>query len=145
MIRRPPRSTRTDTLVPYTTLFRSRHPVDAVHTASKSRLDPLHHVADFGFGGGGKIFLGIDAADRVAELGVQRIERALVAAALLRCARKRRAVKGEMRAVARARQYVAVAVDLVERQPFLPRTEWLSSHKRREDGNRLRIISHAHG
>src|SRR3546814_5965050 len=27
MIRRPPRSTRTDTLFPYTTLFRSRHPV----------------------------------------------------------------------------------------------------------------------
>src|SRR3546814_6833265 len=26
MIRRPPRSTRTDTLCPYTTLFRSRHP-----------------------------------------------------------------------------------------------------------------------
>src|SRR3546814_17445894 len=25
MIRRPPRSTRTDTLFPYTTLFRSRH------------------------------------------------------------------------------------------------------------------------
>src|SRR3546814_18168427 len=61
-----------------------RHPVDAVHTASKSRLDPLHHVADFGFGGGGKIFLGIDAADRVAELGVQRIERPVVAAAVTR-------------------------------------------------------------
>src|SRR3546814_13696260 len=35
MIRRPPRSTRTDTLFPYTTLFRSRHslksnPSDAV-------------------------------------------------------------------------------------------------------------------
>src|SRR3546814_5395591 len=30
MIRRPPRSTRTDTLVPYTTLFRSRDQVDAV-------------------------------------------------------------------------------------------------------------------
>src|SRR3546814_18661134 len=29
MIRRPPRSTRTDTLLPYTTLFRSRHPVFA--------------------------------------------------------------------------------------------------------------------
>src|SRR3546814_6732586 len=28
MIRRPPRSTRTDTLFPYTTLFRSRHGVD---------------------------------------------------------------------------------------------------------------------
>src|SRR3546814_12056444 len=26
MIRRPPRSTRTDTLFPYTTLFRTRHP-----------------------------------------------------------------------------------------------------------------------
>src|SRR3546814_14966618 len=28
MIRRPPISTRTDTLFPYTTLFRSRHPDD---------------------------------------------------------------------------------------------------------------------
>src|SRR3546814_6850193 len=28
MIRRPPRSTRTDTLFPYTTLFRSFHPVN---------------------------------------------------------------------------------------------------------------------
>src|SRR3546814_8853052 len=28
MIRRPPRSTRTDTLFPYTTLFRSGHPRD---------------------------------------------------------------------------------------------------------------------
>src|SRR3546814_6783917 len=32
MIRRPPRSTRTDTLFPYTTLFRSRGPYDAVLT-----------------------------------------------------------------------------------------------------------------
>src|SRR3546814_2061412 len=30
MIRRPPRSTRTDTLFPYTTLFRSGFPVDHV-------------------------------------------------------------------------------------------------------------------
>src|SRR3546814_2098573 len=30
MIRRPPRSTRTDTLFPYTTLFRSRDDVDRV-------------------------------------------------------------------------------------------------------------------
>src|SRR3546814_14196196 len=35
MIRRPPRSTRTDTLFPYTTLFRSRG--ESSHTA------PLHH------------------------------------------------------------------------------------------------------
>src|SRR3546814_10100966 len=33
MIRRPPRSTRTDTLFPYTTLFRSRRGVD----------DPVDH------------------------------------------------------------------------------------------------------
>src|SRR3546814_7861569 len=34
MIRRPPRSTRTDTLFPYTTLFRSRHLVgEALHDA----------------------------------------------------------------------------------------------------------------
>src|SRR3546814_1763446 len=30
MIRRPPRSTRTDTLFPYTTLFRSHHPKTSV-------------------------------------------------------------------------------------------------------------------
>src|SRR3546814_9550753 len=35
MIRRPPRSTRTDTLFPYTTLFRSRRTV--------GRLDPQSH------------------------------------------------------------------------------------------------------
>src|SRR3546814_12104700 len=34
MIRRPPRSTRTDTLFPYTTLFRS------VHKAFGNRMDP---------------------------------------------------------------------------------------------------------
>src|SRR3546814_9339694 len=34
MIRRPPRSTRTDTLFPYTTLFRSGHiPVTAINSA----------------------------------------------------------------------------------------------------------------
>src|SRR3546814_9473264 len=33
MIRRPPRSTRTDTLFPYTTRFRSRRRVDAVAAA----------------------------------------------------------------------------------------------------------------
>src|SRR3546814_2086055 len=40
MIRRPPRSTRTDTLFPYTTLFRShRKPFDLIdrHAAKRSR------------------------------------------------------------------------------------------------------------
>src|SRR3546814_7696553 len=45
MIRRPPRSTRTDTLFPYTTLFRSAgdHLVGAVDSARlhlRRRLDP---------------------------------------------------------------------------------------------------------
>src|SRR3546814_9491603 len=37
MLRRPPRSTRTDTLFPYTTLFRSR-----LHAGSRHRLWPRH-------------------------------------------------------------------------------------------------------
>src|SRR3546814_3406976 len=53
MIRRPPRSTRTDTLFPFTTLFRSRGPEgaeaalqgDALH---RQRLCPRrHHQVDF--------------------------------------------------------------------------------------------------
>src|SRR3546814_12994302 len=39
MIRRPPRSTRTDTLFPYTTLFRSNYYRMRGHQAA--RLDPL--------------------------------------------------------------------------------------------------------
>src|SRR3546814_9314388 len=39
MIRRPPRSTRTDTLVPYTTLFRSfKQPLHAKPLSRKARL-----------------------------------------------------------------------------------------------------------
>src|SRR3546814_14943489 len=41
MIRRPPRSTRIDTLVPYTTLFRS-HPVPAVYAVL---TNDMHLVA----------------------------------------------------------------------------------------------------
>src|SRR3546814_5371676 len=36
MIRRPPRSTRTDTLFPYTTLFRSYVPTDTCHRRQAS-------------------------------------------------------------------------------------------------------------
>src|SRR3546814_13518047 len=39
MIRRPPRSTRTDTLFPYTTLFRSLHHVDAPADPAEQRID----------------------------------------------------------------------------------------------------------
>src|SRR3546814_19963887 len=40
MIRRPPRSTRTDTLFPYTTLFRSKDPV-TLGLCSQRELDAL--------------------------------------------------------------------------------------------------------
>src|SRR3546814_1932147 len=42
MIRRPPRSTRTDTLFPYTTLFRSGHPERALGKG----LAELHGLGD---------------------------------------------------------------------------------------------------
>src|SRR3546814_18650178 len=42
MIRRPPRSTRTDTLFPYTTLFRSRYAARGVYERmAKHRVDFL--------------------------------------------------------------------------------------------------------
>src|SRR3546814_5856157 len=54
MIRRPPRSTRTDTLFPYTTLFRSRRPLwapfvyrpPAVQHPQKVRKDQRQPLAD---------------------------------------------------------------------------------------------------
>src|SRR3546814_19412732 len=39
MIRRPPRSTRTNTLFPYTTLFRSSTPIDELRTAAARQRD----------------------------------------------------------------------------------------------------------
>src|SRR3546814_19040223 len=45
MIRRPPRSTRTDTLFPYTTLFRShlRARYSRPRPADRRRVGPAHH------------------------------------------------------------------------------------------------------
>src|SRR3546814_10619424 len=42
MIRRPPRSTRTDTLFPYTTLFRSRHVALSGHACPGGAGLPRH-------------------------------------------------------------------------------------------------------
>src|SRR3546814_5145819 len=61
MIRRPPRSTRTDTLFPYTTLFRStdtRLPRDAArelvgtlaHPLNRAHVDPGRRVVSGGYG-----------------------------------------------------------------------------------------------
>src|SRR3546814_3855786 len=49
MIRRPPRSTRTDTLFPYTTLFRSRNRTiwrAPAGTVSDNSVPPFFHVLD---------------------------------------------------------------------------------------------------
>src|SRR3546814_2122774 len=46
MIRRPPRSTRTDTLFPYTTLFRSiqHRQLAALQPIGAVRIDLVHHI-----------------------------------------------------------------------------------------------------
>src|SRR3546814_7079136 len=58
MIRRPPRSTRTDTLFPYTTLFRSHRAVDGQHPApavgegaDTRQHDAIGAAHDFRIGG----------------------------------------------------------------------------------------------
>src|SRR3546814_7804383 len=57
MIRRPPRSTRTDTLFPYTTLFRSIRHSHQRHASSHSipgRVDHAFADLDRGVAGGGR-------------------------------------------------------------------------------------------
>src|SRR3546814_14407499 len=44
MIRRPPRATRTDTLFPYTTLFRSPHPASSPATASPAAIGTILRI-----------------------------------------------------------------------------------------------------
>src|SRR3546814_10199440 len=46
MLRRPPRSTRTDTLFPYTTLFRSIANADDVAREISARLSPIYGEED---------------------------------------------------------------------------------------------------
>src|SRR3546814_10636269 len=46
MIRRPPRSTRTDTILPYTTLFRSYHGVAELGVALHLVRQRMHRVHD---------------------------------------------------------------------------------------------------
>src|SRR3546814_4986241 len=52
MIRRPPRSTRTDTLFPYTTLFRSHAELDHVGAGFDQRVHHRHQRFERGIAGG---------------------------------------------------------------------------------------------
>src|SRR3546814_4926830 len=73
MIRRPPRSTRTDTLLPYTTLFRSLlrsfpgHRLGFVHLFAGAVERALYGVLHFGLGL-------VDGALRLGQRGVRRSE-----------------------------------------------------------------------
>src|SRR3546814_20749371 len=74
MIRRPPRSTRTDTLFPYTTLFRSDSLVNLVTKKSAhfaptvfpgalpTEISPVHAIA--GIGNPARFFSLLQSADR---------------------------------------------------------------------------------
>src|SRR3546814_13513898 len=58
MIRRPPRSTRTDTLFPYTTLCRSRAPLNCLFGKASCRRDR----SGGGQSGVQDVFLGVETA-----------------------------------------------------------------------------------
>src|SRR3546814_19635620 len=64
MIRRPPRSTRTDTLFPYTTLFRSAraHRIFGLAADARDRIAQRRGIAPDREGA-------VDVGDRIAEIG----------------------------------------------------------------------------
>src|SRR3546814_1748672 len=63
MILRPPRSTRTDTLVPYTTLFRSKRTVRTL--LANHTIVELYAVGEYGEGNRGFSFSGPNTENRV--------------------------------------------------------------------------------
>src|SRR3546814_1485496 len=69
MIRRPPRSTRTDTLFPYTTLFRSRRSGASNWAASVRAREPVYAQA---FAGDARLERGFFFADRSLGGGADR-------------------------------------------------------------------------
>src|SRR3546814_7654321 len=64
MIRRPPRSTRTDTLFPYTTLFRSPAEPLAADRSSRSPRAPARRAPDLRPAGGDTIGRDPDSGSR---------------------------------------------------------------------------------
>src|SRR3546814_10263608 len=78
MIRRPPRSTRTDTLFPYTTLFRSPgsfvpptvFKVDGIGTLEREVFGPVLHVATYEATDLGRVLDAVNAAGYGLTLGL---------------------------------------------------------------------------
>src|SRR3546814_8762566 len=98
MIRRPPRSTRPDTLFPYTTLFRSRHPRLALlgdlalDVGWQRRGGPVHIGTRLG-GRGGAILPGRERSEEhTSELqSLMRISYAVF------CLKKKKTIEQEQR------------------------------------------------
>src|SRR3546814_12084017 len=78
MIRRPPRSTRTDTLFPYTTLFRSCFGPGDDHPDLVGQVEALEVEAKTGGVRGGEDLEVPDEAGQTQHFVVQRGERCLV-------------------------------------------------------------------
>src|SRR3546814_11767290 len=105
MIRRPPRSTRTDTLFPYTTLFRSYAyflvpSKRALNADAQKRLDAIETLGDLGSGfalathdleirGAGEL-LGQDQSGQIEEVGFTMYAELLARAAIGRAACRER-------------------------------------------------------
>src|SRR3546814_8742230 len=107
MIRRPPRATRTDTIIPYTTLFRSHH--DAVNRAGRhaqfatraQRFD--HDVHQLRGTDDGVDRTGLDALGAADAVGFhhQRDQRRLVLAAAAVVGLDRKSTTSELQSLMR--------------------------------------------
>src|SRR3546814_8695967 len=68
MIRRPPRSTRTDTLFPYTTLFRSiQNPYNLLNRSYENGLSEFSHLEGVGLLAYSPLGMGVLAGKRSEE------------------------------------------------------------------------------
>ncbi len=113
-----------------------RHPIERGHAPVERGEDTLHHHLDVRLGRGRKVTLGVDAADRVAEIDIDGSDRTLLARALLGRSVQRLAVEIEMGIVDRLGQHERHLVDPVEGQPVLPGLQRLAGDEPGETGDR---------
>ena len=121
-------------------LGRLRHPVERVDPLDEGRLDIADHLLDPRLVRRGEILVGVKLAQRIAQIGVHRRERALVARALLLGAGQLGAVEREVQVIELARQDAGVGIDLVEHQPILPRVQRFGGDQRRKPGDGFGVI-----